>query len=100
VDGEPIESASLFDFGLYSLPPSASGADRARQRAIFSICQDGNAIGKRVSGHDVFFIYCTKIRSAFPRGCPSAPLVLIETILAAFEMEEILYRTAQNTRQD
>ncbi len=85
VDGEPI-SASLFDFGLYffhnaaellrrgSGPyfylPKLEASEEARLwNDVFNAAQDGIDI---------------------PRGTVRAT-VLIETILAAFEMDEILY---------
>ncbi|MDR5683297.1 MAG: malate synthase A [Armatimonadota bacterium] len=85
VDGEPI-SASLFDFGLYFfhnarelldlgsgpyfyLPKLESHLEAALWNDVFQYAQD--AVG-------------------IPRGTIRAT-VLIETILAAFEMDEILY---------
>ncbi len=85
VDDEPI-SASLFDFGLYVfhnarelldqgtgpyfyLPKLESHVEARLWNQVFNFAQDALAI---------------------PRGSIRAT-VLIETILAAFEMEEILY---------
>jgi malate synthase len=85
VDGEPV-SASLFDFGLYMfhcarrlvdrgtgpyfyLPKLESHLEARLWNEVFSFAE--NALG-------------------LPRGTIRAT-VLIETILAAFEMEEILY---------
>ena len=85
VDGEPI-SASLFDFGLY-------------------LFHNGQELGERGTGP---YFYLPKLEShlearlwndvfvhaqdtlGFPRGTIRAT-VLIETILAAFEMDAILY---------
>lgn len=85
VDGEPI-SASLFDFGLYFfhnarqtldigigpyfyLPKMESHLEARLWNDVFNLAQDYLAI---------------------PRGTIRAT-VLIETILAAFEMDEIIY---------
>ena len=90
VDGAPV-SASLFDFGLYVfrnhgrargagtravlLPAEARDAPRGARSGTTSSCRAG-------------------ARSASPRGTIRAT-VLIETILAAFEMDEILLRAAR-----
>ena len=85
VDGKPM-SASLFDFGLYLfrnherlkalgsgpyfyLPKLESHREARLWNSVFEIAQDALAI---------------------PRGTVRAT-VLIETVLAAFEMDEILY---------
>jgi malate synthase len=85
VDGEPV-SASLFDFGLYFfhnaeelirrgagpyfyLPKLESHTEARLWNQVFELAQDGLGI---------------------PRGTIRAT-VLIETILAAFEMDEILW---------
>lgn len=85
VDGEPV-SASLFDFGLYLyynahellrrgsgpyfyLPKLESHLEARLWNDVFNAAQDGLGL---------------------PRGTIRAT-VLIETILAAFEMDEILY---------
>ncbi|MDP9341248.1 MAG: malate synthase A [Actinomycetota bacterium] len=85
VDGEPV-SASLFDFGLaffhnarellergsgpyFYLPKLESHLEARLWNDVFSLAQD---------------------RLGIPRGTIRAT-VLIETILAAFEMEEVLY---------
>jgi malate synthase len=85
VDGEPV-SASLFDFGLYFfhnaealldrgsgpyyyLPKLESHTEAALWNEVFDAAQDALGV---------------------PRGSLRAT-VLIETILAAFEMDEILY---------
>ena len=86
VDGEPMPGA-LFDFGLYFFH-NARGARGARHRPVFLPAQAGEpsrgaALERRV-----------RLRrgrsSASPHGTIKAT-VLIETILAAFEMDEILY---------
>jgi malate synthase len=91
VDGEPI-SGSLFDFGLY-------------------IFHNGRALVERGSGP---YCYVPKLEShlearlwndvfiraqeavGIPRGSVKAT-VLIETILAAFEMDEILYELREHS---
>ncbi len=90
VDGEPI-SASLFDFGLYFfhnahellrrgsgpyfyLPKMESHLEARLWNQVFNFAQDYLGI---------------------PRGTIRAT-VLIETILAAFEMEEILYELKEH----
>ena len=86
VDGEPI-SASLFDFGLYFFH-NAAEALRARLRPLLLPAQAGGAprgpaLERRVHG--------TPRRRWASRTAPIRATVLIETILAAFEMDEILY---------
>src|SRR6185503_4584025 len=90
VDGEPI-SASLFDFGLYMyhngrrllekgsgpyfyLPKLESHREARLWNDVFNAAQDALGI---------------------PRGSIRAT-VLIETILAAFEMDEILYELREH----
>jgi malate synthase len=91
VDGEPI-SASLFDFGLY-------------------LFHNGQELGERGTGP---YLYLPKLESHFearlwndvfvhaqdalglPRGTVKAT-VLIETILAAFEMDAILYELREHS---
>ena len=86
VDGEPM-SGSLFDFGLYFFH-NAQGAAGARHAARTSTCPRWRAISRRGCGTT-----CSstpRTRSASRSGTIKAT-VLIETILAAFEMDEILY---------
>jgi malate synthase len=91
VDGEPI-SASLFDFGLY-------------------LFHNGQELGQRGTGP---YLYLPKLEShlearlwndvfvhaqdaiGLPRGTVKAT-VLIETILAAFEMDAILYELREHS---
>ena len=89
VDGEPM-SASLFDFGL-SFPqrPSCSPAASAPT----STCPRWRATSRPRCGTT-----CSaspRTRSAIPRGTIRAT-VLIETIPAAFEMDEILYELREH----
>ena len=79
--------ASLFDFGLYVFH-NAKAALAAGHRAPISTCPSSRAISRRGCG--------TRSSSA-PRRALGLPLgtikatVLIETLPAAFEMDEILY---------
>ena len=86
VDGEPV-SGSLFDFGLYFFH-NAQRAARARPRALLLPAQDGEP--PRGAALERRLRRWRRTRSASPRGTIRAT-VLIETILAAFEMDEILY---------
>ncbi len=86
VDGEPV-SAGLFDFGLY-LFHNAERAARARIRARTSTCRSSRATSRRGSGTTSSCFAQDQL--GIPRGTIQAT-VLIETILAAFEMDEILY---------
>ena len=79
-------SASLFDFGLYFFHNAARAA-RARQRPVLLSAQArepsrGPALERRLHPRPGAL--------GIPRGTIKAT-VLIETILAAFEMDEILY---------
>ncbi len=85
VDGEPI-SGSLFDFGLYFF----HNARRLLEKGTgpyFYIPKLENHLEARL-WNDVFNFAQDAL--TIPRGTIKAT-VLIETILAAFEMEEILY---------
>ena len=85
VDGRPI-SASLFDFGLFLF----HNADRLLSRGTapyFYLPKLESHLEARL-WNDVFNFAQDKL--GIPRGTIKAT-VLIETILAAFEMDEILY---------
>ena len=85
VDGQPI-SGSLFDFGLYFF----HNAHRLLEKGTgpyFYIPKLESHLEARL-WNDVFNFAQDALR--IPRGTIKAT-VLIETILAAFEMEEILY---------
>lgn len=85
VDGEPI-SASLFDFGLYLF----HNADELKKRGTgpyFYLPKLENHLEARL-WNEVFAF--SENYLGHPKGTIKAT-VLIETILAAFEMEEILY---------
>ncbi len=90
VDGKPI-SASLFDFGLYLF----HNADRLRERgtgAYFYLPKLESHLEARL-WNDVFNFAQDKL--GIPRGTIKVT-VLIETILAAFEMDEILYELREH----
>lgn len=85
IDGEPM-SGSLFDFGLYAFH---NAAERARRGTApyFYLPKLESHLEARL-WNDVF--NATQDALGVPRGSFRAT-VLIETILAAFEMDEILY---------
>ncbi|ROR32402.1 malate synthase A [Inmirania thermothiophila] len=85
VDGEPV-SASLFDFGLYFFHNARELVARG-SGPYFYLPKLENHLEARL-WNDVFD--AAQDRLGLPRGTIRAT-VLIETILAAFEMEEILY---------
>ena len=87
VDGAPI-SASLFDFGLYFFRNHACGG------AARSTCRSSSRTSRRGSG--TTSSSGRRSGSASPHGTIKAT-VLIETILAAFEMEEILYELREHS---
>jgi len=85
VDGEPI-SGGLFDFGLYTF----HNLHRRRERGL-STCFYLPKLESHLEArlwNDVFTVAEDELGA--PRGTIRAT-VLIETILAAFEMDEILY---------
>ncbi len=86
VDGGPI-SASLFDFGLYFL------RNHARGGRFFYLPKLESHLEARL-WNDVFVWAQDEL--GVPRGSIKAT-VLIETILAAFEMEEILYELREHS---
>jgi malate synthase len=91
VDGEPI-SASLFDFGLYVFH-NAKERQRRGTSCYFYLPKLENHLEARL-WNDVF-IYSQEALG-IPRGSFRAT-VLIETILAALEMEEILYELREHS---
>ena len=86
VDGAPI-SASLFDFGLYFL------RNHARGGRFFYLPKLESHLEARL-WNDVFVWAQDEL--GVPRGTIKAT-VLIETILAAFEMEEILHELREHS---
>jgi malate synthase len=85
VDGEPI-SASLFDFGLYFFHNARELLARG-SGPYFYLPKLENHLEARL-WNEVFDLAQDAL--GIPRGTVRAT-VLIETILAAFEMDEILY---------
>jgi malate synthase len=85
VDGKPM-SGSLFDFGLYFFH---NAAERRRRGSgtYFYLPKMENHLEARL-WNDVFVLSQNQL--GLPQGTVKAT-VLIETILAAFEMDEILY---------
>ena len=85
VDGEPV-SASLFDFGLYFFHNAKEAASHGTG-PYFYLPKMESHLEARL-WNDVF------VRAQQELGVPVGTIratVLIETILAAFEMDEILY---------
>ena len=91
VDGEPI-SASLFDFGLVLFHNAREQLDRG-SGPYFYLPKLESHLEARL-WNDVF-VYAQD-RLGIPRGSIRAT-VLIETILAAFEMDEILYELREHS---
>ena len=85
VDGQPI-SASLFDFGLYFFHNAKALLERG-SGPYFYLPKLESHLEARL-WNDVFSVAQDML--GIPRGTIRAT-VLIETILAAFEIEEILY---------
>lgn len=90
VDGQPI-SASLFDFGLYFFH-NAHRLINKDTGSYFYLPKLESYLEARL-WNDVFCMARDKLH--IPRGSTKAT-VLIETILAAFEMEEILYELSDH----
>ncbi|HEU5490759.1 MAG TPA: malate synthase A [Gaiellaceae bacterium] len=91
VDGEHV-SGGLFDFGVYF----ARNAERLLERGsgpYFYLPKLESHLEARL-WNDVFCV--AQDRLGIPRGTIKAT-VLIETILAAFEMEEILYELREHS---
>ena len=92
VDGRPM-SGSLFDFGLFFWHNAKESA-LARNGPVFLSAQNGKPPGsapleRRVPPR-------AGVRSDIKRGTIKAT-VLIETILATFEMDEILYELREHS---
>jgi len=85
VDGSPV-SASLFDFGLFFFHNAAAQLERLTH-PYFYLPKMESHLEARL-WNDVFFFAENKL--GIPNGSVRAT-VLIETILASFEMDEILY---------
>ncbi|MDF1595598.1 MAG: malate synthase A [Acidimicrobiia bacterium] len=91
IDGEPI-SASLFDFGMYMFH-SAKRAIAVGTGPYFYLPKLESHLEARL-WNDVFLAAQDEL--GIPRGTIRAT-VLIETILAAFEMDEILYELREHS---
>ncbi len=91
VDGEPI-SGSLFDFGLYFFH-NAQRLIRKGTGPYFYLPKMESHLEARL-WNDVFCFAQDEL--GIPRGTIRAT-VLIETILAAFEMDEILFELRQHS---
>lgn len=86
VDGQPM-SGSLFDFGLYFFRNARALLDKGSGPYFYLPKMESHLEAKLWA--DVFA--CAEETLGIPHGSIRATL-LIETILAAFEMEEILYQ--------
>jgi malate synthase len=91
VDGEPI-AASLFDFGVYAFHNARRLLERG-SGPYFYLPKLESHLEARL-WNDVFSF--SEDELGVPRGSIKAT-VLIETILAAFEMEEILYELREHS---
>jgi malate synthase len=91
VDGEPI-SASLFDFGLAFFHNAREQLERGTG-PYFYLPKLESHLEARL-WNDAFLLAQDEL--GVPRGSIKAT-VLIETILAAFEMEEILYELREHS---
>lgn len=85
IDGRPV-SASLFDFGLYFLHNAKTLLDRGRGPYFYLPKMESHREARL--WNDVFVFAQDYV--GVPQGSIRST-VLIETILAAFEMNEILY---------
>jgi malate synthase len=91
VDGEPI-SGALFDFGLYMFHSAQRTLGRGSGPYFYLAKLEGHREARL--WNDVFSYAQDAL--GIPRGTIRAT-VLIETILAAFEMEEILYELREHS---
>ena len=91
IDGEPI-SASLFDFGLFFFH-NASALIAKGTGPYFYLPKLESHLEARL-WNDVFLAAQSEL--GIPRGTIRAT-VLIETILAAFEMDEILWELREHS---
>jgi malate synthase len=91
IDGQPI-SASLFDFGLYAFHNAAER--QSRGSGLYLYLPKLQSHREARLWNDVF-VQAQAVLDV-PRGSVRAT-VLIETIHAAFEMEEILYELREHS---
>jgi malate synthase len=95
VDGKPI-SGSLFDFGLYffhNVPRLLDSDDAPAGGPYFYLPKLESHLEARLWNE--VFVHAQEALG-IPRGTVKAT-VLIETVLAAFEMEEILYELREHS---
>ena len=92
VDGQPI-SGGLFDFGLYLFHNAEALLERWL-RPVFLPAQAGEP--PRSAALERRLRRSPRSGSGLPHGTIKAT-VLIETILAAFEMDEILYELREHS---
>jgi malate synthase len=90
VGGAPV-SGSLFDFGLFFFHNAAAALERGSGPYLYLPKLEGS--GEAALWHEVFSFAEDEL--GFDRGTIRAT-VLVETILAAFEMEEILYELGEH----
>ncbi|HWM14401.1 MAG TPA: malate synthase A [Gaiellaceae bacterium] len=91
IDGEPV-AGGLFDFGLYLFHNGRRLLDRGSGPYLYLPKLESHLEARL--WNEVFGF--TEERLDLPRGSIKAT-VLIETILAAFEMEEILYELREHS---
>jgi malate synthase len=91
VDGQPV-SASIFDFGLYVFHNAVELVRRGTGPYLYLPKLEGHLEARL--WNDVFVD--AQARLDLPRGTIRAT-VLIETILAAFEMDEILFELREHS---
>jgi malate synthase len=91
VDGEPM-SGSLFDFGLYFFHNAK--ARLAKRSGIYLYLPKMESHREARLWNDVFVLSQNEL--GIPQGTVKAT-VLIETILASFEMDEILYELREHS---
>ena len=90
IEGRPM-SASLFDFGLFMFHGGRAAIENGSAPYVYLPKLESHLEARL--WNDVF-VWCQE-RLGIPRGTVKAT-VLIETILAAFEMDEILYELRQH----
>jgi malate synthase len=91
VDGKPV-SASLFDFGLYFFHNAKALLEKGTGPYFYLPKMESHREARL--WNDVFVMAQQEL--GIPRGAIRAT-VLIETILAAFEMDEILYELREHS---
>lgn len=92
VDGAPV-SASMFDFGLFFFHNARTLIEKKGSGPYFYLPKMESHLEARL-WNDMFFLFAEQ-ELWMPKGTIKAT-VLIETILAAFEMDEILYELREH----